>query len=162
MGMASSSTSGYGYRLINAGEIENKGVEIALNTRPIQTKDFSWDLNFNFSKNSNKVKKLVDDMDMFELEKATWLDVQVAAKVGENFGSIVGPDFQRNENGDILIDPSTGLPMYDKSNHVLGNASWDWTGGVYTNFSYKNISLSAVFDVKVGADLLFYVSSGRA
>ena len=65
MGMASSSTSGYGYRLINAGEIENKGVEIALNTRPIQTKDFSWDLNFNFSKNSNKVKKLVDDMDMF-------------------------------------------------------------------------------------------------
>ena len=160
MGMASSSTSGYGYRLINAGEIENKGVEIALNTRPIQTKDFSWDLNFNFSKNSNKVKKLVDDMDMFELEKATWLDVQVAAKVGENFGSIVGPDFQRNENGDILNDPSTGLPMYDKSNHVLGNASWDWTGGVYTNFSYKNISLSAVFDVKVGADL--YSMSARA
>ena len=160
MGMASSSTSGYGYRLINAGEIENKGVEIALNTRPIQTKDFSWNLNFNFSKNSNKVKKLVDDMDMFELEKATWLDVQVAAKVGENFGSIVGPDFQRNENGDILIDPSTGLPMYDKSNHVLGNASWDWTGGVYTNFSYKNISLSAVFDVKVGADL--YSMSARA
>lgn len=160
MGMASSSTSGYGYRLINAGEIENKGVEIALNTRPIQTKDFSWDLNFNFSKNSNKVKKLVDDMDMFELEKATWLDVQVAAKVGENFGSIVGPDFQRNENGDILIDPSTGLPMYDKSNHVLGNASWDWTGGVYTNFSYKNISLSAVFDVKVGSDL--YSMSARA
>lgn len=160
MGMTSSSTSGYGYRLINAGEIENKGVEIALNTRPIQTKDFSWDLNFNFSKNSNKVKKLVDDMDMFELEKATWLDVQVAAKVGENFGSIVGPDFQRNENGDILIDPSTGLPMYDKSNHVLGNASWDWTGGVYTNFSYKNISLSAVFDVKVGADL--YSMSARA
>ena len=160
MGMASSSTSGYGYRLINAGEIENKGVEIALNTRPIQTKDFSWNLNFNFSKNSNKVKKLVDDMDMFELEKASWLDVQVAAKVGENFGSIVGPDFQRNENGDILIDPSTGLPMYDKSNHVLGNASWDWTGGVYTNFSYKNISLSAVFDVKVGADL--YSMSARA
>ncbi len=160
MGMASSSTSGYGYRLINAGEIENKGVEIALNTRPVQTKDFSWDLNFNFSKNSNKVKKLVDDMDMFELEKATWLDVQVAAKVGENFGSIVGPDFQRNENGDILIDPSTGLPMYDKSNHVLGNASWDWTGGVHTNFSYKNISLSAVFDVKVGADL--YSMSARA
>lgn len=160
MGMANSSATGYGYRLINAGEIENKGIEIALNTRPVQIKDFSWDLNFNFSKNSNKVKKLVDDMDMFELEKATWLDVQVAAKVGENFGSIIGPDFQRNEQGDILIDPTTGLPMYDKSNHVLGNASWDWTGGVYTNFTYKNLSLSAVFDVKVGADL--YSMSARA
>ena len=82
MAMASSWTSGYNYRLINAGEIENKGIEIALNTRPIEVKDFSWDLNLNFSKNNNKVKKLVDDMDMFELEKAPWLDVQVAAKVG--------------------------------------------------------------------------------
>lgn len=109
MGMANSWTTGYQYRLINAYEIENKGIEIALNTRPIQTKDFSWDLNLNFSKNSNKVKRLVDDMDMFELEKASWLDVQVAAKVGENFGSIVGPDFQRNANGDILIDPQTVL-----------------------------------------------------
>ena len=43
MGMASSWSSGYNYRLINAGEIENKGIEIALNTRLIQTKDFSWD-----------------------------------------------------------------------------------------------------------------------
>ena len=160
MGMANSWTTGYQYRLINAGEIENKGIEIALNTRPIQIKDFSWDLNLNFSKNNNKVKRLVDDMDMFELEKASWLDVQVAAKVGENFGSIVGPDFERNANGDILIDSQTGLPKYDKSNHVLGNASWDWTGGVFTNFTYKNLSLAAVFDVKVGADL--YSMSARA
>lgn len=160
MGMASSWTTGYTRRLINAGEIENRGVEIVLNTRPIEVKDFSWDLNLNFSKNSNKVKKLVDDMDMFELEKASWLDVQVAAKVGENFGSIIGPDFKRNGNGDILIDPQTGLPQYDKNNHVLGNASWDWTGGLATTFTYKNLSLSAIFDVKVGADL--YSMSARA
>lgn len=160
MGIASSWTTGYPYRLINAGEIQNQGIEIALNTRPLQIRDFTWDLNLNFSKNNNKVKKLVDDMDMFELEKATWLDVQVAAKVGENFGSIVGPDFQRNEKGDILIDATTGLPMYDKSNHVLGNASWDWTGGINTTFHYKNFGLTALFDVKVGADL--YSMSARA
>ena len=160
MAMASSWTSGYTYRLINAGEIQNNGIEIALNTRPVQTKDFSWDLNINFSKNNNKVKELVDGIDLFELEKATWQDVQIAAVVGENFGSIIGPDFKRNENGDILIDPSTGLPQYDNSNHVLGNASWDWTGGVVTNFTYKNISLAAVFDIKVGADL--YSMSARA
>ncbi|SHE42786.1 SusC/RagA family TonB-linked outer membrane protein [Dysgonomonas macrotermitis] len=160
MSMATSWTSGYTHRLINAGEIENKGIEISLNTRPVEIKDFSWDLNINFSKNSNKVKKLVDGMDMIELEKASWLDVQVAAKVGENFGSIVGPDFLRNENGDILIDPTTGLPQYDKSNHVLGNASWDWTGGLATTLTYKNLSLSALFDVKVGADL--YSMSARA
>lgn len=160
MGIASSWATGYPYRLINAGEIQNQGVEITLNTRPIQIGDFAWDLNFNFAKNSNKVKKLVDDMDMFELEKASWLDVQIAAKVGENFGSIVGPDFVRNEKGDILIDPQTGLPEYDKSNHVLGNASWDWTGGISTALHYKNFSLSALFDIKVGADL--YSMSARA
>nr|WP_304690920.1 SusC/RagA family TonB-linked outer membrane protein [Muribaculum intestinale] len=160
MGMASSWATGYPYRLINAGEIQNQGIEIALNTRPLIIGDFSWDLGINFSKNNNKVRKLVDDMDMFELEKASWLDVQIAAKVGENFGSIVGPDFQRNDNGDILIDPATGLPMYDKSNHVLGNASWDWTGGLSTTFHYKNFGLTALFDVKVGADL--YSMSARA
>ena len=160
MGMASSWATGYPYRLINAGEIQNQGIEIALNTRPVIIGDFSWDLGINFSKNNNKVRKLVDGMDMFELEKASWLDVQIAAKVGENFGSIVGPDFQRNENGDILIDPATGLPMYDKSNHVLGNASWDWTGGLSTTFHYKNFGLTALFDVKVGADL--YSMSARA
>lgn len=160
MSMASSDTSGYPYRLINAGEIENKGIEIALNTRPVQAGDFSWDLNLNFSKNNNKVRSLVEGTDMFELEKASWLDVQVAAKVGENYGSLMGPDFLRNENGDILIDPQTGLPQYDRNNHVLGNASWDWTGGVVTTFAYKNLSLSAIFDVKVGADL--YSMSARA
>lgn len=160
MGIASSWATGYPYRLINAGEIQNQGIEITLNTRPIQIGDFAWDLNFNFAKNSNKVKKLVDDMDMFELEKASWLDVQIAAKVGENFGSIVGPDFVRNEKGDILIDPQTGLPEYDKSNHVLGNASWDWTGGISTALHYKDFSLSALFDIKVGADL--YSMSARA
>ncbi|PRY91872.1 TonB-linked SusC/RagA family outer membrane protein [Marinilabilia salmonicolor] len=160
MGMATSWTSGYTYRLINAGEIENKGVEISFNTRPIEMKDFSWDVNLNFAKNSNIVRELVDDMDMIELEKAAWLDVQVAAKVGENFGSIVGPDFQRNENGEVLIDPNTGLPQYDKSNHVLGNASWDWTGGLGTTLTYKNLSLWALFDVKVGGDL--YSMSARA
>ena len=160
MSMASSWTSGYNYRLINAGEIENNGIEIALNTRVIEKKDWFWDVNLNFSKNNNKVKELVDGMDMFELEKAPWLNVQVAAMVGEDFGAIVGPDFVRNENGDILIDPATGLPKYDNSNHVLGNASWDWTGGLSTTIGYKNLTLSALFDVKVGADL--FSMSARA
>ena len=160
MGMATSWTTGYPYRLINAGKIQNKGIEIALNTRPVEVKDFSWDLNINFSKNSNKVLELVDGMDMFELEKATWLDVQIAAKVGENFGSIVGPDFKRSPDGQVIIDKNTGLPTYDKSNHVLGNASWDWTGGLCTTFTWKNLSLNALFDAKFGGDL--YSMSARA
>jgi TonB-linked SusC/RagA family outer membrane protein len=162
MYMTSSGTTGYGSRLINAGNIQNKGIEITLNTRPVQTKDFVWDIGINFSKNSNKVLELVDGTDEFVLEQGGWSEtpVYVKAKVGENFGSIMGADFLRNEAGQILINSATGLPQYDKSDHVLGNAQWDWTGGLSTNFAYKNIALGALFDVKVGADL--FSMSARA
>lgn len=151
--LASSSSSGYPSRLVNAGEIQNKGIEIAVNGRAVQYKDFAWDLGVNFSKNSNKVKELVDGMDYFELEKATWCNVSVGAEVGKNFGSIVGPDFKRTADGQMIINPTTGLPEVDSELRTLGNASWDWTGGFYTTFSYKNFRLSASFDVKVGADI---------
>lgn len=151
--LASSSTSGYNYNLVNAGEIQNKGIEIALNGRALQYKDFAWDAGVNFSKNSNKVNSLVDGMDYFELEKATWCGVSVGAEVGQNYGSIVGKDFKRNADGQVIINPSTGLPYVDDQTRTLGNASWDWTGGFYSTFTYKNFRLSASFDVKVGADI---------
>ena len=56
-------SSGYTYSLVNAGEIVNKGIEIALNGRVFQYKDFAWDAGVNFSKNINKVNALVDGMD---------------------------------------------------------------------------------------------------
>ena len=99
------------------------------------------------------MKKLVDGMDYFELEKATWCGVSVGAEVGQNYGSIVGKDFKRTADGQVIINSETGMPIIDDKTHVLGNASWDWTGGWYTTFSYKNFRLSASFDVKVGADL---------
>lgn len=153
IGLASSSTSGYNYRLINAGEIQNRGIELALNGRVLQIRDFAWDAGLNFSKNTNKVKSLVDGMDYFELEKATWCGVSVGAEVGENYGSIVGKDFKRNDAGQVIINPTTGMPIVDDQTRTLGNASWDWTGGFYSTFTYKNFRLSAGFDVKVGADI---------
>ena len=151
--LATSSTSGYTYNLVNAGEIQNKGIEIALNGRVIQYKDFAWDAGINFSKNQNKVNSLTDGMNYFELEKASWCGVSVGAEVGKDYGSIIGKDFKRTEDGQFIINPTTGLPEVDEKTRTLGNASWDWTGGFYSTFSYKNFRLSAGFDVKVGADL---------
>lgn len=151
--LASSTSSGYQYRLVNAGKIQNKGVELSINGRALQVGDFAWDLGLNFSKNYNKVLELVDGMDYFEIERASWCNVSVGAEVGKNFGSIVGPDFKRTKDGQYIINPTTGLPEVDGTLRTLGNSSWDWTGGFYTTFSYKNFRLSAAFDVKVGADL---------
>ena len=151
--LASSAASGYAYRLINAGKITNKGIEIALNGRVLDYKGFAWDAGINFSKNTNKVKELVEGMDYFEIEKASWCGVSVGAEVGQNFGSIVGKDFKRTADGQAIINAETGLPEVDDKLHTIGNASWDWTGGFYSTFTYKNFKLSAGFDVKVGADL---------
>ena len=151
--LASSPTSGYNYSLVNAGEIQNKGIEIAVNGRVLQYKDFAWDAGLNFSKNSNKVKSLVDGMDYFELAKADWRGLSVGAKVGQDYGVIIGKDFKRNADGQMIINPSTGLPYVDEETKPIGNSSWDWTGGFYSTFTYKNFRLSAGFDVKVGADL---------
>lgn len=153
IGLASSSASGYTNRLINAGKIRNKGIEVAINGRALQIKDFAWDAGVNFSKNSNKVVELVEGMDFFQLADASWAGVSVGAEVGKDFGSILGTDFKRNENGDIIIDKNTGLPLYEETLRTLGNSTWDWTGGFYSTFTYKNIHLYAGFDVKMGADL---------
>ena len=151
--MATTPASGYDYRLINAGAILNQGFEITFGARLVQTKDFSWDLNLNWSKNTNRVLSLTEGTSELELAKATWCNVYVAAREGEEYGAICGPALQRNEAGQVIVDAQTGLPKFTTENKVLGNAQWDWTGGLCTTLRYKMVSLTALFDVKVGADI---------
>ena len=151
--LAASSSSGYEKRLVNAGAIQNRGIELAVNGRILQVRDFAWDAGLNFSRNHNKVLALVDDMDYLELEKATWCNVKVGAYVGQDYGAIIGKDVLRNDEGKVIINAKTGLPVIGTEEKILGNSSWDWTGGFYTTFSYKSFRLSAGFDVKVGADI---------
>ena len=153
IGMATSPTSGYDYRMINAGAILNQGFEITFGARLVQTKNFSWDLGLNWSKNTNKVLQLTEGTNELELAKATWCNVYVAAKEGENYGAICGPALLRNDEGRVIVDAATGLPKFTTENKVLGNAQWNWTGGLSTTLRYKMVSLSALFDIKVGADI---------
>ena len=153
IGMAISPTSGYNSRMINAGEILNQGFEVTFGSRLVQTKDFSWDLNINWSKNNNKVLSLTEGTTELELAKATWCNVYVSAREGEEYGAICGPALARTKDGRVIVNGETGLPTYTSENKVLGNAQWDWTGGVLTTLRYKMVSLTALFDVKVGADL---------
>ena len=153
IGMATSPTSGYEYRMINAGEILNQGFEITFGSRLVQTNDFSWDLNINWSKNNNKVLSLTEGTSELELAKATWCNVYVSAREGEEYGSICGPALARTAEGRVIVDGKTGLPTFTTENKVLGNAQWDWTGGLSTTLRYKMFTLTALFDVKVGADI---------
>lgn len=154
-------STGYSTALLNSGVLTNKGIEIKLNTIPVKTKNWQWDLGFNFARNSNKVHSLGESQ-MYEVENAEWVGatgVRVMAVVGEELGTIMGKDYKRNENGQIIVDPTTGIPSVSDNYTALGNAHWKFTGGMYTNVRFKNWNLSAIFDIKVGADL--YTSTMR-
>ena len=146
-------SSGYAQQIINAGVIDNKGVELTLNGKPIVSKDFTWNLSVNFAKNTNRVESLAAGVPYLTLSDARWLGVSVVAKPGAPYGAILGYDYQRDPKGDIILDPTTLAPEQSATRTVLGKGTWDWTGGLTNSFYYKNFGLTMVMDIKHGASL---------
>jgi TonB-linked SusC/RagA family outer membrane protein len=149
----SSVTSGFRYQVINAGEIVNNGIEVLLTGSPLRKKNFSWDVSVNFARNVNKVISLAPGLDDLSLAEARWAGARIVAKKGELYGAIIGKDFKRSPDGQIILDANTALPIPTDNFTVLGKGTWDWTGGLSSTFNYKGIYFTALFDVKWGADL---------
>lgn len=147
-----SGTSGYGATNINAGLIENKGIEISLTGTPIQTRDFNWDAGFNISKNIGEVVELHPSINVYQYDYTVYSSVTtyLNSYEGEPFGSIVGQAYQRDEaTGKILLDDNN-IPMYTDATHNFGSALPDWTGGFHNTLNYKDFSLSAMIDFQIG------------
>jgi TonB-linked SusC/RagA family outer membrane protein len=145
-------TSATGYRtfLVNAGQINNKGIEVQLNGTPIKSDNFKWDIDVNWSKNKNEVVKLYGDSQNYLLASYQG-GVSLNARVGEAFGALVGSDYVYL-NGEKVINPANGRYLTNP-NQVIGNITPDWIGGVRNSFSYKGLSLSFLIDVKQGGDV---------
>ncbi|MDE1191823.1 MAG: SusC/RagA family TonB-linked outer membrane protein [Arachidicoccus sp.] len=151
--VASPYSSGFAQQIINAGDVGNKGVEIQLNGKPIVGKDFTWDLSVNYAKNTNTVESLASGVPYLTLSDARWLGVSIVAMPGQPYGAILGYDYQRDPQGNIILNPTTLAPMQSDSRTVLGKGTWSWTGGLVNSFYYKNFGLTMVLDVKQGAKL---------
>ncbi len=145
-----SNTTGYAFKAINAGRVTNKGFEALLTAIPVRAGAFEWTSTINFSTNRNKVVTLAPGLSTVVL--GTSWSVNVEARQGEQFGSIVGAPFLRDESGQILL--SDGLPQPDNANRrVLGNFNPDWLGGWNNQFRYKAATLSALVDVRKGGNV---------
>lgn len=147
-----SGTSGYSYTNINAGLIENKGVELALTARPIETPDFNWDMTFNINNNKSMVVELHPDINVYTHGSTTYSSVTTYLNSYEDeaFGSLVGPAYQRDEaTGQILLD-NNNMPMYTDNTHNFGSVLPDFNGGFSNTFRYKNFDLSAMIDFQGG------------
>lgn len=164
MPVSLSQTTGYGSRYVNAGEIENKGIEVSLNLVPVQLKSFRWDMNINFSTNKNKVLSLYPGIDNLLLGSFQG-GVTLNASKGQPYGVLKGTNYTYDPNGNIIVNASTGLPVKTNSASVIGNVNPDWMGGIQNSFRYKNVTLSFLIDIQKGGsiynlDMYYGMSSG--
>ena len=150
--MPTSITTGYSYKYINAGRIDNNGWEIMLNASPIRNKNWNWDLNVNFAKNNSKVVELVDGVDRIVLANPMGQNCYVVAKVGEPYGQIYTNDFKYDESGNKLVGDN-GKYIVDATLRPTGNYNPDWTMGLNSNLSWKNLSFGFMLDIRKGGNI---------
>ena len=138
----------YTSEYINAGEIENKGVEISLTGKPIVNEDFSWSTILNYTKNKNKIIELSPNA----LDAGLGGTEGFAAPLieGGSFGDIWGFEFQRDDQGRILLDPATGGPLPTADRALLGNAEPDFALGWSNTLNYKAWSMNIQLNGKFG------------
>lgn len=141
----------YNSYLVNAGDVENKGIEMVLNGTPIQKGDLTWDLSLNITSNRNTVLDLVEGIDNLSGESARF-SANLLSEVGGQVRSIYGNVLMRDENGNIVHD-AEGLPIIEDENKVLGNYAPDWYGGLTSTLRYKDFSLSFIIDTKQGGEI---------
>lgn len=139
---------GYSGQWINTGEMENKGIELALWATPLKSEDFSWNINVSWGKNENKVLSLPQGLPALQLASVQ-SGLSINAVVGEPFGTLYGSDFIYLD-GERVIDENGNYAVTESQNENLGTFQPDWKGGVKNTFKYKDFSFSFLIDVQEG------------
>ena len=139
--VAVSNASGYYNNLVNTKEeITNKGWEITLGGTPVKTRDWRWDVAFNWS----RYRRHYTRIDPEYSTDRPWV------AVGKRADHIVLNTFQQHEETGELIHDANGLPLFNTYQSVYGYSDPDWIWGATTTLRWKNLSLSLSFDGRVG------------
>ena len=147
-----SGTTGYSSAIINAGLIENQGIEVGLSATPIENNDFSWQSNFNIGRNVNEVVDLHPDIDVYTHDSQVYSGTSsyLNSYEGEAYGRLVGQAYQRDEETGMILLDDDNMPMWTDATHDFGSVLPDFTGGFQNVFNYKNFSLSTMIDFQAG------------
>jgi TonB-linked SusC/RagA family outer membrane protein len=145
--------SGYILEFVNGGEIRNRGIEAQLTGVPIKTTNFNWSTFVNFTLNRGKVINLGDLPEYYNSD--TWIYANARASLfpGSSLTNIATYTYARNNKGQILVDPSSGLPISNNTFVTSGDRQPDFTIGFGNNFTYKSLNLSFLFDIRKGGDV---------
>lgn len=151
--------TGYDFFRTNVGRMRNKGIELMVGGLPVNTKSFSWDVSLNLARNRNSLEELIEGVDNFTFTTTNSGRVAVQATVGGGFGEIYGTTYQRDSEGNIVVDAS-GKPVPTSERVLLGNYQPDWTGGFTNAIRYKNLSLRMLIDARIGGQLYSGTDAG--
>jgi TonB-linked SusC/RagA family outer membrane protein len=145
-----SSPSGYDIYTTNAGEIQNKGIEMVLNGVIIRNNDLKWEALINWSTNDSRVKAIREGIN--EIVFNGFERITNKLVVGGSAGDLYGRKFKRHSNGQLLIS-ALGFPEIDQTFVKVGNAFPDWIGSIGSTVTYKGFSLSALLEYRQGGDV---------
>ncbi len=151
-----SRASGYSFKYVNSGEIQNSGIELALNATPLKMGAFRWDVSLNWSKNDNLVVDLYKSKDGQEVTNVVLGSYQggitINATKGQPYGTIEGTDFVY-KNGKKLVKSNGFYQKTTTSDNVIGDINPDWNGGLMNSFSYKGFNFSFLLDMQYGGSI---------
>lgn len=144
--------TGFTERVLNAGEISNRGVELLADATPVRLANgFEWTVSANYTRNRSRVESLHEDLDRIVL--GTYYNVTVEARRGEPYGVMYGRMYVRDSQGRVVVG-SNGLPINRPSNiGRLGKYDPDWTGGISNRISYRGVELNVLVDGRFGGVL---------
>ena len=149
--------SGYAFRVINAGNIQNQGVELQLNAAPIAKESFRWDINMQFGANQNKVLELDSLQQRPPLSSPDRIGV-IVAEEGRGYGELYTRGFRRNDAGQIIVGEN-GLPLITDRIFYAGNYNPQWTAGINNSVTYGNFNLSFLIDMRKGGTVVSHTQA---
>ncbi|MEC5145019.1 SusC/RagA family TonB-linked outer membrane protein [Chitinophaga sp. 212800010-3] len=149
-----SNATGYILSSVNTGEIDNKGIEISITANPVKTKNFSWDVTLNASRNKGVVKALPASLPILYITDVHLVNAKAASFDKGVFMGISGSKWQTDANGNLLLDWNSGYPLTTVSTtDYIGNREPDFIGGLNNSLTYKNFNLSFLWDFRAGGDV---------
>ncbi len=164
-----SNATGFSSALLNAGKMRNTGFEALVSVTPVQQGNFEWTATVNYGRNQNKVVSLSGGVTRLLLGNGLFGDLRLEATEGKPYGALWGYDIRRCDAGAIdeglcvggqegKILTSRGIPLQTDTMVFLGSIQPKWTGGINNQFTYKNLSFGALFDIRQGGKIMSYTN----
>lgn len=146
-------STGYIFFSMNAGNVYNKGMELAISGTPIEKKNFKWDIGLNVAGNRGSVDNLPQGLDVMYVTDVQYAGMQAASFNGGKFMAIAGTEWKRDDNGNVILDKN-GMPTYTTSLSEVGNREAKFSGGLNNTLTWKNLSFNMLWEFRVGGDVV--------